>query len=220
MGGEAGHVNNFVADIGLPDSTATRAATEAAQMAEPALLFRHSIRVFLFASLIGRQRELDFDPCLLYVAAMFQDIGLTSAFRKSSRRFEVDGAEAVATFLAGHRFAPAECDEAWRAVALHMTFGIAKEMAPVTSLLAAGVETDLFGTHFDKVLESERQDIVAKFPRGPRFKERIVHVFARGMGHRPETAFGTVGADVLERIDPAYRRENFCGLILGSKWKD
>jgi len=220
MGGEAGHVSNIVAGIALPDSIVTRAATEVAKTAEPDLLFRHSMRVFLFASLIGRQRELFFDPSLLYVAAMFQDIGLTSSFRQSHTCFEIDGAHAAATLLACHQFSSADRDEVWRAVALHMTFGIAQEMAPVTSLLAAGVETDLLGAHFDEVLESERQEIVASFPRGSRFKERIIDVFARGMGHRPETTLGTVGADVLERADPAYRRENFCGLVLGSKWKD
>jgi hypothetical protein len=29
-----------------------------------------------------------------------------------------------------------------------------------------------------------------------------------------------VGADVLERWDPNFRRINFCGRVLGSKWKD
>ena len=215
-----GYVSRYVSGIALPDSPIAQAATEAVQMAEPALLFRHSIRVFLFASLIGKRRGLDFNPDVLYVAAMFQDIGLTRAFKHSRRRFEVDGAQAGADFLKRHQFSPADCDEAWRAVALHITFGIAKEMDPVTALLAAGVETDLLGAHFDEVLEVERQDVIAGFPRGSRFKQRIIDIFARGIEHRPETTLGTVGADVLERTDPAYRRENFCGLVLGSKWKE
>jgi hypothetical protein len=38
---------------------------------------------------------LTFDPELLYTAAMFHDVGLTSGFRESRLRFEVDGATAA-----------------------------------------------------------------------------------------------------------------------------
>lgn len=213
-------MSRCVAGIALPDSPMAQAATASAQSAGPALLFRHSVRVFLFASLIGMRRGLDFDPELLYVSAMFQDFGLTKACRHSRKRFEVDGAQAAVAFLTRHQVSQTDRDEAWRAVALHTTFGIAREMAPVTSLLAAGVETDLLGAHFDEVAEVERLEVLAIFPRGPQFKQRIIDTFARGIARRPATTFGTVNADILERSDPDYRRENFCGLILGSKWKD
>ena len=37
--------------------------------------------------------------------------------------------------------------------------------------------------------------------------------FADGFGYRPETAFGTMNTDILERTQPGYRRPNFCDLI-------
>jgi len=66
----------------------------------------------------------------------------------------------------------------------------------------------------------ERNAVLVEYPRGTGFKEKIIDVFAQAMASRPATTFGTVNADVLERCDPNYRRLNFCGLILGSDWKE
>jgi hypothetical protein len=57
-------------------------------------------------------------------------------------------------------------------------------------------------------------------PRGPAFEELILEVLGEGMAQRPATTFGNIGADVLERWDPNFHRINFCGQVLGSKWKD
>ncbi|CDY79256.1 hypothetical protein BGLT_01951 [Caballeronia glathei] len=40
------------------------------------------------------------------------------------------------------------------------------------------------------------------------------------MKHRPESTFGTVNDDVLALKDPAFRRMNFCSIILGNAWND
>ena len=53
----------------------------------------------------------------------------------------------------------------------------------------------------------------------PGFKKKLLEAYARGMEHRPETTFGTLNADVLDRWDPNFRRLNFCGLVLGSDWQ-
>ena len=49
-------------------------------------LFHHSTRVYLFGALTGVRKRLKFDPELLYVGAMFHDIGLTETFRDSKSR--------------------------------------------------------------------------------------------------------------------------------------
>jgi hypothetical protein len=48
----------------------------------------------------------------------------------------------------------------------------------------------------------------------------MIEAIGRGLAHRPLSTFGTVGSDVLERLDPDFLRTNFCGLILGSPWED
>jgi HD superfamily phosphodiesterase len=58
--------------------------------------------VYYFGSLAGKRRGLKFDPELLYIAAMFHDMGLTPQHSSKSDRFEVDGANTARTFLRRH----------------------------------------------------------------------------------------------------------------------
>jgi hypothetical protein len=65
-----------IAGIPIPDTNVTREATEFVRDVSSQLLFDHSRRVFLWASLQGERLGLDYDRELLYVGAMFHDIGL------------------------------------------------------------------------------------------------------------------------------------------------
>lgn len=117
----------------------TRLARDAAQLvgeAEGELLFEHSTRVFLWAALAGRHKGVQYHPELLYVASIFHDFGLTSAYRESHSRFEVDGANAARDFLRRHGVADAASERVWLAVALHTTNGISEHLSPIAALLA------------------------------------------------------------------------------------
>jgi hypothetical protein len=209
-----------VAGIAIPDSSMICTATSTVRDREPDILFRHASRIFLFASIIGARRNTSFDPELLYVATLFHNFGLSPQFRGSKCRFEVDGANAARQFLAGCGVPEHDISEVWNAIALHTTFGIGEHLSPLVRLMTAGVETDLMSRHFDEVPEDQRREILKAFPRGRGFKSLIIEAFAEGMCWRPETTFGTVNADILDRYDPNYRRINYCGLILGSEWTD
>ena len=91
-----------IAGITIPDTPLVRDVTTLIRAAEEDLLFDHSRRVFLFGALQGRRRGLQPDLELLYVGAMFHDIGLTQRYRTSSLRFEVDSANAARDFLLDH----------------------------------------------------------------------------------------------------------------------
>src|ERR1700689_3713549 len=91
-----------VAGIRVPDSALARDVTEFIRDVEDALLFNHSRRVFFFGALQGLRRGLQPDLELLYVGAMFHDLGLTERYRTSTIRFEVDGADAARAFLTRH----------------------------------------------------------------------------------------------------------------------
>src|SRR6201995_1868404 len=88
-----------IAGVVIPDTELVREITAFIRDTEDDLLFDHSRRVFLFGALHGRRRGLKPDLELLYVAAMFHDIGLTERYRTSTDRFEVDGANAAQEFL-------------------------------------------------------------------------------------------------------------------------
>src|SRR4051794_7534306 len=70
------HAHETIAGIPIPDSAVARDATQFVQDTTTQLLYDHSRRVFLWASLQGEQRGLDYDPELLYVGALFHDLGL------------------------------------------------------------------------------------------------------------------------------------------------
>jgi hypothetical protein len=95
-------VTETIAGIEIPDSQLAREATELVRDAATPLLYHHSRRVFLFGSLQGHRLGLTADPELLYVGAMFHDLGLTEKYRSTDQRFEIDGADEARRFLAAH----------------------------------------------------------------------------------------------------------------------
>jgi hypothetical protein len=204
-----------IAGIAIPDSALAKDATAFVRDVESDLLYHHSLRVFIFGSLQGRRLELAFDPELLYVGAMFHDVGLVEGHRSAGDRFEVDGANAARDFLQQHGIPSEDVRIVWDAIALHTTPGIPQHKEPEVALVTAGVELDVLGIGYHDVTDAERDAVLSALPRR-NFKAEIIEAFGAGLAHRPHTAFGNVKADVLERTLPGYRRPNFCEAILAS----
>jgi HD domain len=208
-----------ISGVTIPDSKLGRETTELVRDTESPLLFNHSTRVYYFGSLAGKRRGLNFDAELLYIAAMFHDMGLTPMYTSKSDRFEVDGANAAREFLRRHNISQQEIDTVWTAIALHTTPGIPQYMHPVVALLTNGVEMDVLGIAYLEFSNADREAIVAAYPRTEHFKEDIIQTFYDGIKHKPQTTFGNVKADVLAEKDPRFKRMNFCSVIRGSQWK-
>jgi HD domain len=202
--------------IAVPDSRLARDATELIRSIEPDLLYNHSLRVYSFGALQGERRALRYDPELLYIGAMFHDIGLVEGHRSAHDRFEVDGANAAWQFLVEQGVTGDALRIVWDAIALHTTPGIPQHKEPEVALVTAGVELDVLGFGYDDIAAEDREAVVAAYPR-VNFKESIIRAFADGMAHRPETVFGTMNADVLAEKLPGYEPPNFCALIRASK---
>jgi hypothetical protein len=205
------------AGVTVPDTKLARDATALVRDCTTDLVYHHSRRVFWFGSLQGRNRGLSFDPELLYLGAMFHDLGLNEQFRGSGRRFEVDGADEARRFLQGHGAPEDSIRRVWTAIALHTTPGIPEFMEPEVALVTAGVEYDVLGIGYHDISEVDRAEITALHPR-PDFKRSILAAFTEGIAPKPETTFGNVKADVLERFVPGYRRVDFVDLIENSDW--
>ena len=77
-------IETTIAGIAIPDSALGREATEFVQEASTPLLFHHSRRVFLWAWLQAERLSLRHDPELLYVGAMFHDVGLLERHRSEA----------------------------------------------------------------------------------------------------------------------------------------
>ncbi|EFD71494.1 conserved hypothetical protein [Streptomyces lividans TK24] len=208
-----------IAGIGIPDSSLAREATELVRDTTPPLIFHHSRRVYLFGSLQAAALGLRPDPELLYVAALFHDTGLVPPYRGDDQRFEMDGADQARAFLLAHGVPEADADTVWAAVALHTTPEVPYKLAPEIAATTAGVETDVLGLHLARITRAEIDAVTAAHPR-PDFKKQILQAFTDGFGHRPQTTFGTVNADVLEHFLPGFRRTDFVEVIENSAWPE
>ncbi|AOJ00273.1 hypothetical protein [Burkholderia sp. LA-2-3-30-S1-D2] len=209
-----------VAGVRIPRTPMAIDAAEAACASLPQVITDHACRVFVLASLAARRAGETLDADALYVAAMYANMGLSTAYGRSTERYELDSADAAQAFLLRHQTSQRMRDDVWRAIALHTTPGVAARMSPLARALASAVATDLMATDFDAYSADERRALLAAYPRGDGFGDAFLDAIARGVAHRPASTFGTWSADVLERADPDFHRPNFCGRVLGARWKD
>ena len=207
----------IVCGIKIPDSKLAREAAELVREHETEMLFNHSVRVYVFGAIKGLRQQLEFDPELLYVAALFHDIGLVDPYHTDSKRFEVDSADAARAFLRSHGISEAGADLVWQAIALHSTPGIPRYMRPEISLTSAGVVVDVVGGDYDAYTPEQRDQILAAFPRGD-LKSEFVEIQTRSALRKPHTTFGTINFEFLEAHDSNSRRPNICDRIRNSPW--
>jgi HD domain len=208
----------MISGIKIPDSKIAHEAAELVRQHESELLFNHSVRVFLFGAMKGIRQNLKFDSELLYVAALFHDLGLVEAYHTATKRFEVDGADAAREFLRSHGIPDLKADLVWEAIALHTTPGIPQFMRPEIALTNAGVLVDVVGIGYDDYTPEQRDRVIAAFPRGDHFKRDFIHAQTCSALKKPQTTFGTVNFDYIHDHDPTFHRPNACARIRNAPW--
>jgi hypothetical protein len=207
-----------IAGIAIPDSALAREATEFIRDASTQLLFDHSRRVFFWASLRAEQLSLRYDAELLYVGAMFHDVGLLDDHRSAHERFEIDGANAARAFLERYGLPEEQVMTVWESIALHTTRQVPEYKQPEVRLVALGMQYDMFGSPFDALNAEQRAAVLAAYPR-TNFKTGIIEALAAGIRHKPETAVSTMMTDILEATVPGYVRPNICDYIRNARFK-
>lgn len=210
-------MSKIISGIKIPDSAMARQAAELVRQHESELLFNHSVRVFVFGAMKGAREELKFDPELLYVAALFHDLGLANAYHTPTKRFEVDGADAAREFLRSHGLSEPKADLVWQAIALHTTPGIPEYMRPEIALTKAGVVMDVVGIGYDEYTAEQRAQTLAAFPRGD-FKNEFVQDQLRSALKKPQTTFGTLNVDFIKHFDHSFCHPNVCTLVRDAPW--
>jgi HD domain len=211
-------ISTTIAGVPIPDSTLARATTEFVRDATTPLLFDHSRRVFLWASLQAERLRLEHDAELLYVGAMFHDIGLLEGHRSPDERYEIDGANAARAFLERHRLPEDQVMTVWQSIALHTTRQVPNYLQPEVRLVAVGVQYDVLGSPFDTLTAEQRHSVLAAHPR-TNFKRGIIEAMAAGVREKPDTAIGTMMTDILEATVPGYVRPNVCNTIMNSRFE-
>jgi hypothetical protein len=208
---------DVISGIKIPDSKIAREAAELVRQHETEMLFNHSVRVFVFGAMKGIRQNLKFDSELLYVAALFHDMGLVDACHTDTKRFEVDGADAAREFLKSHGIPEPKADLVWEAIALHTTPGIPEYMRPEIALTKAGVLVDVVGIGYHEYAPEQRDQVIAAFPRGD-FKNEFIQVQTRSALKKPQTTFWTANFDYIEDRDPTFCKPNACSLIRNTPW--
>jgi HD domain-containing protein len=129
----------------FPDTALCLAALALAREHEHPAILNHSLRTFRHGEHAAQRLDLrpgaDYDREELFVACVLHDIGTADAY-DGAQRFEVEGADAAAAFLAAHDIAAPARGRVWEAIALHTSPGIAERLGPLTRLTRAGVVAD------------------------------------------------------------------------------
>lgn len=212
-------MSNFVAEIQIPDSSLAKAAAEVLREYGNDLLWNHSHRVYLFGALMGKRNNVKYDSELLYISALFHDLGLSKRYSSPDKRFEVDGANAARNFLRSYGVPEESARLVWDAIALHTTIGVAQYKEWEVALIYSGVGYDVMGENFDALTEEMRNQVTSAYPRDG-FKNKILPAFLEGFAHKPETTFGNIKADVCARLLPGFKRIDFCDCVLHSPWHE
>lgn len=210
-------MTEVVAGVAIPQTPTAVEATRVVRETTSPLVFDHSVRVFLFASMHAHAQGLDADPELLYLAALFHDTGLATPYSDVEQRFELDGADHARAFMLAHGYDARSAETVWTAIALHTTPGIPPRLGPEIAATSRGVLTDAVGVGLESLDPARVEEVLAVHPRGD-FKAEFLRAFVDGLAYRPDTTYGTVNADVLEHFVPGFRRTSMVERVTGSPW--
>jgi hypothetical protein len=153
--------------LALPTSAVATEALDLVFANEPIAVANHSVRSYIFARLLALHRGMrpgrDYHDELLFLACVLHDIGL-SEVANGNQRFEVDGADAAAEFLASKGVSSSDVDQVWLAIALHTSAGIAERRGPICALTRGGIALDIDADP-RVVTDDDARVIHATYPR-------------------------------------------------------
>ena len=186
----------------VPDSALAKQARELiTDVAEP-FLVNHSFRSYAWAVELARHDDLQFDPEILYVAAMLHDIGLVPAYDLGGS-FEVDSAIAAERLMREAGEPEGHARAVYDAIALHNNETLPPESASEVVLLWDSTGVDVTGDRFTDVRPAMIPGVLAAYPRLT-FKRDFAALFADQASRKPSSkAAGMVSEGMLEAIAQA-----------------
>lgn len=200
-----------IAGVRIPDSRIAQDALALAREASPEFLLNHTLRTFVFGSLLAERRGWKVDAELLFLGALLHDLGLTEAHRAPSR-FEVAGADAALRFLRERGYPEARAEVVWDAIALHTSLGIADRKRPEIALVHLGAGVDVIGLKLDEIAPAALEETLAALPRLG-FKDCLVAALAASVRAAPGSAVHTFLLDLARHEVPGFACPTFAELI-------
>jgi HD superfamily phosphodiesterase len=189
-----------LADLPVPDTTATRAAEQVLRRYAGPALANHAVRSALFAAAYGRLTGVGYDPELLHVAGLMHDLGLEQPFDSHRLPFEVAGGELAWVFAAGLGWPAERRQRLADAVARHMWDEVDPAVDPEGHLLERATSLDISGRRLDEWPAEFRADVLAAWPRLD-LAERFTSCFADQAARKPDSAAAAaMRSGLAERI--------------------
>ena len=186
----------------VPDSAMARRAGELIADVAPAFLVNHSVRSYAFGVELAWHDRLDFDPEILYVAALLHDIGLVEAYDIGGC-FEVDGAVAAERFAIEQGEPEERAHAIYDVIALHMLGSVPDGSTNEVLLLNESTGVDVRGYRIADVRADAIPPLLAAYPRLD-FKRGFAAAFADQASRKPSCRVAEmVAAGWLDRIAAA-----------------
>jgi len=204
--------SRLIAGVSVPDSPLITAVIDYAQRLSESYLFNHAMRSWLFAEAIGRAKGVDYDREVVAIGTILHDIGLTAGV-PGPHRFEVNGADAARSFIAGRGLSDRRAQLVWDLVALNSTPSLALHKEPEVAVGTMGIGLDYGGFFIDALEAGDVSHIVSAFPR-LRMKDKFSETCCRLVTKKPETSHDNFLRDFGERFVPGYTPVSTVDLLM------
>ena len=172
-----------IGPIAVPQDDVSAASWSWATQTLPEYLLQHSVRAYAWGAAIAAGEGWTFDPGVLWSAALFHDVGLTSVAR-NTRCFEYEGAERARRFVRRRGMSDLDADRVAAAIILHMAPGVTLADGVESVLLDRSTGLDVRGVDYGLV-DDVRDAVMAVAPRG-NFDRRFVSAIEREVARRSD----------------------------------
>ncbi|GAA1519633.1 HD domain-containing protein [Kribbella lupini] len=152
-------------DLVIPATSASTAALDVATAYHSPALLSHSRRVYVWAAALARQEGIAFDDELLFVAAMFHDLGLRPEFDSHTVSFEEAAGHVARVFAAGAGWSGERQDRLAEVIVRHMWPDVDVNDDPEGHLISRAAALDIVGRNHDQLTPEFRAEVLREHPR-------------------------------------------------------
>lgn len=174
-------------DLVAPDTAAAAAALEVAAAYHSRALLNHSLRAYAWAAADAMTHRIGYDAELLYMAALFHDLGLVPAFDSYAVSFEEAGGHVARVFAAGAGWPADRRERLAEVIVRHMSRQVDVSADPEGYLLARATETEVIGTNAEDIPAGFRAAVLERYPRLD-LAERFLACFEAQAKRKPDSS--------------------------------
>ncbi|WP_055588852.1 HD domain-containing protein [Streptacidiphilus griseoplanus] len=184
----------------FPDGATAAAALEVATAYHSPALLNHSLRAYVWAAARGVVDGIPFDPELLYVAALFHDLGLVPEFDSHTVAFEEAGGHVAQVFAAGAGWPAERRRRLSDMIVRHMWPTVEVSLDPEGHLLNRATALEITGRDADDFPAGFRAEVLERHPRLD-LAERFLVCFQSQAARKPDSsAAGSVRSGLATRM--------------------